>query len=84
MIALLLKHDVTPKTHEGTKQQFSLHFIKDGKVDKEYGSLYTKLFNWRQKGDYGDMFDFTEEQVVPLFEPVQRFLTVVKQQIQTA
>ena len=27
-----------------------------------------QLFSWRQKGDYGDMFDFTEEQLTPLFE----------------
>ena len=81
-IAMLLKHDITPKTHEGTKQQFSLHFIKNGTVDKEHGSLYTKLFNWRQKGDYGDMFDFSEEQVSPLFEPVRAFLKVVNQHVQ--
>jgi hypothetical protein len=35
-----------------------------------------------QKGDYGDMFDFKEEDVVPLFDPVHRFVTTVEQIIQ--
>ena len=81
-IALLLKHDITPKTHNGTKQQFGLHFIKTGRIDETYNDLYLQLFSWRQKGDYGDMFDFTEEQVTPLFDPVRKFLETVKQQIQ--
>ena len=82
-IALLLKHNITPKTHDGTKRQFSLHFVKSGKIEALHGNLYTKLFNWRQKGDYGDMFDFTEEQITPLFDPVRKFLEAVRQQIQT-
>ena len=81
VIALLLKHDITPRTHDGAKRQFSLHFIKTGKIQEQYGDLYTQLFSWRQKGDYGDMFDFTEEEVTPLFQPVQDFLTTLENQM---
>ncbi len=81
-IALLLKHKITPKTHDGTRRQFSLHFIRSKKIDIVHGDLYSKLFNWRQKGDYGDMFDFKEEDVVPLFDPVHRFVATVEQIIQ--
>ena len=81
VIALLLKHDITPRTHDGAKRQFSLHFIKTGKIREQYGDLYTQLFSWRQKGDYGDMFDFTKEEVTPLFQPVQDFLTTLENQI---
>lgn len=83
-IALLLKHDITPKTHDGTKRQFGLHFVKTGKIDEVHNDLYLQLFGWRQKSDYGDMFDFAEEQVKPLFQPVQEFLDVIKQQIHSA
>ena len=82
-IALLLKHNITPKTHNGTKQQFGLHFVKTRMIDESYNDLYLQLFSWRQKGDYGDMFDFTEEQVMPLFAPVRSFLDAIQQQIQT-
>ena len=50
----------------------------------QYRLEYAKLFNGRQKGDYGDMFDFSEEDVQPLSEPVKDFLAVVQQQIQSA
>ena len=81
VIALLLKHDITPRTHDGAKRQFGLHFIKTGKIGQAEGKLYSKLFNQRQKGDYGDMFDFTEEEVIPLFQSVQNFLTTLENQI---
>jgi uncharacterized protein (UPF0332 family) len=77
-IGLLLKHDITPKTHEGARNQLGQHFVKTGKIEKEQNDLYAQLFNWRQKGDYGDMFDFKEEDVIPLFDPVHRFITIIE------
>jgi len=35
--------------------------------------------DWRQKGDYGDMFDFTGEVVKPIIEPVEHFLDEIAQ-----
>jgi uncharacterized protein (UPF0332 family) len=34
--------------------------------------------DWRQKGDYGDMFDFEQESVEPLFQPVEEFISAIK------
>jgi len=61
VIALLLQNEHKPTTHNGAKSQFSEHFIKTGIFSEEYGKLYSQLFTWRQKGDYVDLFDFTEE-----------------------
>jgi uncharacterized protein (UPF0332 family) len=33
--------------------------------------------DWRQKGDYGDMFDFDKKTVEPLLKPVEKFLTEI-------
>ena len=33
VIALLVKHEISTKTHSGAKQMFGLHFIKTGKID---------------------------------------------------
>lgn len=74
VIALLLKNDVETQTNDGARTQFGLHFIKTGKIDKEYGKLFTKLFDYRQKGDYGDLFDYDEEIVKPLIEQVKEFI----------
>jgi uncharacterized protein (UPF0332 family) len=54
VIALLLKNGVETQSHDGARTQFGLDYIKSGKVDKKYGKLFTKLFDFRQKGDYGD------------------------------
>ncbi len=81
VIALLLKNNIKVNTHRGTLNQFSLHFIKTNKIDIEFGTLYSQLFDFRQKGDYGDMFDFTEEQVSPLIDHVSHFLKEIKKHI---
>jgi len=38
---------------------------------------------YRQKGDYGDMFDFNEEVVKPLIPKVENFISVIKKRINT-
>jgi uncharacterized protein (UPF0332 family) len=68
--ALLYKHDIKSETHNGTKTQFNLHFIKTGKLDFRFGKLYSNLFLWRQESDYTDFVDFDNETVVPLIEQV--------------
>ncbi len=78
VMALLLTENSNQLTHIGTRSQFNLKFIKEGKIKKDYGKLYSKIFDWRHKGDYGDLFDFTEEQVKPLIEPTENFLNEIK------
>ena len=78
---LLIKNGVETRTHEGAKQQFGLIFIKSGKLERKYGKLYSKLADYRQKGDYGDLFDFDEEIVVPLIKDVEEFIHVIEDQI---
>jgi len=73
----LLKNGISTQTHTGLKMLFNLHFIKTGIIEKEFGKLYTDLMDWRQKGDYGDMFDFTRETVEPLLVPIEQFLNRV-------
>ena len=75
--ALLLKNDINNKTHNGQLSQFNLHFIKTGIIPTEYGRLYARLMDWRQKGDYGDLFDSTKETVDLVLAPVEEFLTLV-------
>jgi uncharacterized protein (UPF0332 family) len=76
--ALLLKYSITAKTHSTVKSQFSLQFIKTGILDKKYGILYSDLFDWRQKGDYSDFFDLSEDAVVSMIEPVEELLEEIK------
>lgn len=78
VMALLLDSDFKPSTHNGAKSNFSEYFIKTGKINKEYGKMYSQLFTWRQKGDYDDLFDFNKEKVLPYFEPVNRLISTIE------
>lgn len=78
VIALLIKHNIETKTHDGTKNQFNFCFVKTKIVDIKQGKLFSKLFDFRQKGDYGDMFNFDEEMVAPLFSQVYDFISNIK------
>lgn len=68
--ALLVQNEINASSHSGTRSQFSLYFIKTGKLDIKYGKLLTELYDWRQKGDYENIFDYNAESVQPLFPQV--------------
>jgi len=79
--ALLVLNDIPTKSHSATKSKFSQHFIKTGKIDKKYGKLLAQLYDWRQKGDYENIFDYDEESVKPLFKPVNEMIKIIHQEI---
>ena len=81
VIALLIKNDIETQSHDGARTQFGLHFIKTGKIDKSYGKLFSKLFDYRQKGDYGDLFDYDENIARPLIGQVKEFIEEIKRHI---
>ena len=82
--ALLVSNNIYSQSHSGMKSQFSLHFIKSGKLDKKYGKLLTQLYDWRQKGDYENLFDYNAETVESLFEPVVEMITQIEKEIKNA
>ena len=79
--ALLLQKEISTQTHTGLKTQFNLLFIKTGIISVEQGRLYADLMDLRQKGDYGDMFDFDKEGVEPLLKPVGELLDTIRAQL---
>lgn len=78
VIALLIKNGIDTQTHDGVRTQFGLQFVKAGIIDKKYGKLFSKLFDYRLKGDYGDLFDFDQDIVEPLFDDVEHLINTIK------
>ena len=76
--ALLVCNEVYIQTHSGIRNQFSRVFIKTGKLEKKYGKLLTQLYDWRQKGDYENLYDFTGDTVDQLFEPVKEMIETIE------
>jgi uncharacterized protein (UPF0332 family) len=79
--ALLVANEIHTKTHASVKSQFSLHFVKTGKFGIKYGKLLNTLFDWRQRGDYENLFDYDKESVEPLFESVLEMIEKIKSEI---
>lgn len=66
--ALLVWNEIQPKTHSTVKSQFSQHFVKTGKFETRFGRLLNTLYDWRQRGDYENLFMYNKESVEPLLE----------------
>jgi len=77
-IALLLKHNIETRSHSGVRTKFSDTFIKTGKIDLKYGKLLSHLADYRQKGDYGDLYDYDDKIVLPLVDQVKEFISEIQ------
>lgn len=47
-------------------------------MTKEEGRLYRQLFSMRTTGDYDDMFDWNQDDVMPLIPQVSALLDKMK------
>ncbi len=79
--AILVSNEIQTKSHSATKSQFSVYFIKTGKLNKKYGKLLSQLFDWRQRGDYGNVFEYEEKDVMPLFDQVNEMISEIEKEI---
>lgn len=79
--ALIYKAGIKAVSHNGTKTQFNLHFIKPGIISLEHGKLFANLFDWRQETDYADFIDFEKEFVIDLLANTKNFNATVLNQL---
>jgi len=80
--ALLLCHDFSFSSHNGVKISFHQHFVKTGKISKEFGKTYSRIFNLRQEGDYTDFKRYNEQDIKPFIAEVRHFIYEVERQLQ--
>ena len=81
VIALLAKDDISVSTHNGVRTEFFKRYIKTRLLDKKFSTLYSDLMSKRQENDYNDFQEFTEVDIMPLFDEVQLFLDDIKKLI---
>lgn len=72
--ALLLDKGLMAKSHSGIIHLIGSQFVAQGLLEKEYGRLFSRLFELRQSGDYDDLYDATEEEIVPLISKTSDFV----------
>ena len=76
--AALLYKGIGAKSHTGVLGMIAEHFVKTKEISIEDFHVYSKLMNWRTKGDYGDLFDFSKDDVDMVFEPAKHFVDTIK------
>jgi uncharacterized protein (UPF0332 family) len=81
VIALLAKDDVSVSTHNGVRTEFFRRYIKTELLDRKYSSLYTDLMSKRQESDYDDFHHFSQEDILPLIDEVEKFLQTLRKYI---
>ena len=81
--ALFSKNDLTTKTHSGIKSEFHKSFIKTGVFDKSFGKLYSELFDKRQEGDYQDFHSFEKDEIEPIINSTEQFVSIIENYIKS-
>ena len=79
--ALLVQNGFEAQTHKGTINQMGMHFVKTGLLSAELGKMYQRLFELRQTGDYSDWIAIEEEDIKPLVEKAEHFISTVERLI---
>lgn len=75
--ALLLAEGKSSSKHSGIRALFNKEWIKTGRLAAERGQFYRRLYDSRQKGDYGDFVRFEEADVAPWFQEAREFVATV-------
>ncbi len=76
--AYLAKRDLKATTHSGLKATFNQELVKKGKVDREDGKLFNKLFGIRQEADYEDFSEVEEGDLKPLIPRIKNLIEEIE------
>jgi len=79
-IALLLHLGMEVKSHKGVKRKIG-ELVVSGKLKKDHAKILGLLSDFRNKGDYDDLFDFNKEMIERLIVPVDEFIKYIEKLI---
>ena len=80
--ALLLTEGYSSPKHSGIRALFDQHWIAPGRLPKDLGRIYRRLFDARQQGDYADLVTFESAEVEAWLGDVEGFLRAIAQTIE--
>ncbi|MBD5171557.1 MAG: HEPN domain-containing protein [Bacteroidales bacterium] len=76
--SLMLSEELETGTHKGTKTMLGLKFIHPGKLEREYGQIYQRLFDSRQAGDYEDFVYYDKASYDELRPLAEKFIERIR------
>lgn len=59
---LFVRNGISAHTHSGTLSQFTLHFVKTNIVPIDFGGFFSKMVQLRQKADYNNIANISEDE----------------------
>ncbi len=78
VLALLVYEPFSSSKHSGILAYFNQHFIKVGVFDMAMGRWINKAFELRQRSDYREYFEPTQDQAADLMVKAEQFVSVVQ------
>ncbi len=82
VLALLHTQDLASAKHSGVRALFNERFVKAGIVPVEQGRLFARMYDFRQKSDYGDFVQIQPEKVAEWLEQATAFIDGLDQTIE--
>jgi uncharacterized protein (UPF0332 family) len=82
-LALLLTEGIEPRTHAGTSQMLSLHFVMTGKLSPDRAKDLSRLEQFRCEADYNRFFVFTEPSAAEEVQVARRFCASVSELLES-
>ncbi len=84
MSALLLTEGQSSPKHSGVRSLFDQLWIATGRLPKDQGRFYRRLFDSRQKSDYDDLVSFDPAEVLSWLEEAAEFVVRISEAIDRA
>jgi len=74
---LLLTEGQSSSKHSGVRSLFDRHWVKTGRIPRELGQFYRRMFDQRHKADYVDLTSFDPVEVASWYEQASRFVSEI-------
>ena len=82
VLALLVYEEYSSSKHSGVLIYFNKRFIKESVFPERLGRAINRAFELRQRGDYWEHVDLSDEQVAPYLDEAEVFVKAVKDYLQ--
>lgn len=77
VLALLVYEEFSSSKHSGVLSYFNRRYVKEGVFDKSLGLSLGRAFELRQRGDYREQVEPTEEQATEVLEQADHFVKML-------
>lgn len=75
--ALMVQSETAASKHSGVITAYDRQFVKTGVFDKALSRALHRAFDFRQIGDYREMFEVTQQQADEILRDAERFVQAI-------